>query len=87
MPYYTYVIYSEKFQKIYIGFSNDLEARLYDHNVRAKKGYTLRFRPWILVHFEEFKSKKEAMIRERQLKTAKGREFIHDQINRHYKTK
>ena len=80
MSYFTYVIYSDKFQKIYIGFTKNLEQRLVDHNVRARKGYTMKFRPWRIVYSEEFETEKEARIREKQLKSAKGREFIHKMI-------
>ena len=77
MSYFTYVIYSEKFRKIYIGFTHNLEERLFDHNVRAKKGYTIRFRPWEVIYFEEFEDKLPAMKREKELKSSKGRQFIH----------
>jgi putative endonuclease len=40
------------------------------------KGYTLRFRPWKLIHSENFTDKASALKREKELKSAKGREFI-----------
>ena len=80
MSYFTYAIYSDKYQKIYIGFTRNLDERLFDHNVRAKKGYTLKFRPWRIIYDEEFATESDARIREKQLKTAKGREFIHKLI-------
>ena len=83
MPkYYTYAIYSERFNKIYIGFTANIEERLFDHNFRARKGYTVKFRPWKLIHVEEFDSKKQAMGREKQLKSAKGRLFIWEIVNK-----
>ncbi len=72
----VYVLYSSKHQKIYIGFTSDLKNRLISHNVLAKKGWTVKFRPWKLRYKEEFSLKSEAMKREKQLKSAKGREFI-----------
>ena len=72
----VYVLYSSKHQKIYIGFTSDLKNRLISHNVLAKKGWTVKFRPWELIYKEEFSLKCEAMKREKQLKSAKGREFI-----------
>ncbi len=77
----TYVLYSEKYDKIYIGFTSDLESRLLSHNMLATKGWTVKFRPWILVYNEKFESKKKAIIREKQLKSAKGREFIRNYIS------
>ncbi|MCF8363016.1 MAG: GIY-YIG nuclease family protein [Prolixibacteraceae bacterium] len=76
----TYVLYSEKFDKIYIGYSSDIENRIIAHNHPKNKGWTKNFKPWKLVYNETFDSKKEAMIREKQLKSAKGREFIHNKI-------
>jgi putative endonuclease len=72
----TYVLYSASFDKIYIGFTSDLEGRIDSHNKFATKGWTIKFRPWVLVYTEEYVTKAEAMKREKQLKSAKGREFV-----------
>jgi len=48
----------------------------------ATKGWTVKFRPWEIVHTEVFGTKAEAMKREKQLKTARGREFIWKLINK-----
>ena len=40
----TYVLYSEKFDKIYIGYTSDLINRFHSHNSLAKKGYSIKFR-------------------------------------------
>ena len=74
--YKVYALFSPSFNKIYIGYSSDLEQRLISHNKLAIKGYTVKFRPWKLVYSEVHTSKKEALSREKQLKSAKGREFI-----------
>jgi putative endonuclease len=74
--YYTYVLYSEKFDKIYIGFTSNLENRIIAHNHPKNKGWTKSFQPWKLVYHETFDSKKRAMVREKQLKSAKGRRYI-----------
>jgi putative endonuclease len=74
--FYVYALYSNEYKKIYIGFTSDLEKRLFSHNHGLKKGYTSKFRPWTVVYSEEFSDKQSALRRERQLKTAQGREFI-----------
>ncbi len=76
----TYVLFSQRYQKIYIGYSADVEDRLVSHNERATKGYTLKYRPWEIVHTETFNTKKEALKRERELKTARGRKFIWEDV-------
>jgi len=79
----VYVLYSAVFGKIYIGFSNDIARRFLFHNELAKKGWTTRYRPWALFYTEEFDNKNLAMRREKELKTAKGREFIWKMIRGH----
>ncbi|WP_028296016.1 GIY-YIG nuclease family protein [Olivibacter sitiensis] len=78
----VYVLYSEKHDKIYIGFTSNLPERLRSHNELGKKGWTVRFRPWEVVHMEIFRTKQEAMKREKQLKSGAGRRFIRDIVNR-----
>ena len=78
--FHIYVIYSAKFDKIYIGFTSDLEARFKSHNELATKGWTMKFRPWKIIHTEPFATKKEAMRREKELKSARGRKFIWEDI-------
>ena len=72
----VYVLYSEKYNKHYVGYTSDLESRLKSHNELATKGYTIRYRPWKLIHSETFGTKQSAMSRERWFKSGVGREFI-----------
>jgi putative endonuclease len=76
----VYVLYSEQHNKIYVGFTSNLEQRFISHNELGKKGWTIKFRPWIIVHQESFDSKSDAMKREKELKTAAGRSFIWSKI-------
>jgi putative endonuclease len=78
--YKVYVLYSSKYNKIYIGYTGNLEGRLLSHNELSKKGWTIKFRPWILVHKEEFETKAAALKREKELKTAAGRRFIWEEV-------
>ncbi len=68
----VYILYSKKYDKIYIGCTSNLEARFKSHNELGTKGWTIKFRPWVIVLTEEFNSKREALDRERQLKGGKG---------------
>ena len=72
----VYVLYSKDYNKIYIGFTSDLAQRLLSHNELGKKGWTIKFRPWQLVYKEIFPLKSDALKREKELKTATGRNFI-----------
>ncbi|HEY3403051.1 MAG TPA: GIY-YIG nuclease family protein [Ohtaekwangia sp.] len=77
-----YVTFSSRpaFNKIYVGFTYNFEARLLSHNHLATKGWTVKFRPYIVVHQELFSTKTEAMKRGKELKSAQGREYIRKQI-------
>jgi len=72
----VYVLYSKDYNKIYIGFTSDLVQRFLSHNELGKKGWTIKFRPWQLIHTEEFQLKSDAIKREKELKTATGRNYI-----------
>ena len=72
----VYVLYSESFNKIYIGYTSNIEQRIKSHNELATKGWTIKFRPWKIVLTEFFESKNDAMKREKQLKTAARRDWI-----------
>ena len=74
--FYVYIIVSLKSQKTYVGFTSDIEKRLIAHNHPQNKGWTKRLQPWILLHSEKFENKEDAMKRELELKSGKGREFI-----------
>jgi putative endonuclease len=78
--YTVYVLYSEQFDKIYVGFTNDLDNRFKSHNELGKKGWTIKFRPWVILHTESFDTKQIAMEREKQLKSARGRTFIRELV-------
>jgi putative endonuclease len=74
--WYVYVLYSPSSTKTYTGFTNNVERRLMEHNVTEATGFTLRYRPWTLMHSEPFESKADAIKREKFLKSGKGRELI-----------
>ncbi len=71
----VYILYSHKHDKHYVGFTTDLAERFLSHNHLSSKGWTARYRPWEIIHTEEFATKAEAMDREKWLKTGVGRAF------------
>jgi putative endonuclease len=72
----VYILYSEKLKKNYTGYTSNLIERIKSHNFLETKGYTLKFRPWTVIHVEFFDFKAEALKREKYLKSGIGREFI-----------
>jgi len=80
MIYTVYILFSQEYKKIYIGFTSNLIQRFYSRNIYGK-GWTMKFRPWVIIYAEYYESKTMAMTREKQLKQAKGREWIWSKIN------
>ena len=80
MNYYVYVIKSKSSGKIYIGQTKNLDQRLKRHNEllpSKNKSYTkINKGSWKLVYEEVFRNRKEALKREKQLKSYQGRKFI-----------
>ena len=78
--YYTYVLYSPGFNKIYIGFSGDPEHRILIHNDSRNTGWTAQYQPWEIIYTEEHPTKRDALKREQQLKSSRGRAFVWELI-------
>jgi putative endonuclease len=56
-----YILYSEKFDRFYIGQTNDLIKRILRHN----NGYvhsTKAFKPWKIVYFKEFETRVDSLL-------------------------
>ena len=77
--YILYILYSQKLDRYYVGYTNDFQRRISEHN-RIKGKYTDLGIPWILVYSEEYNQKKAAMDRERFIKSKKSKQFIIDLI-------
>ena len=69
--FYTYILKSLIDQSYYYGFTSKLENRIKVHN-SGKVRYTKGHIPYELHYFETFKTRKEAITRERFFKTIVG---------------
>lgn len=71
--YKIYILKSNKNSKYYIGYSSNIERRIKQHNqglnISTKSGI-----PWKIVYTEIYDTKKDAWLRERQIKSYKGGE-------------
>ena len=69
MVYYVYLILSKKLNKYrsYVGYTNNIEKRLYLHN-NSKGAKFTRGKNWKIAYFQEYSSKKRAMKEEYLLK-------------------
>ena len=49
--YWIYALYSERFDKIYVGQTNDITRRLFEHNFSIENSsWTKSYRPWELIY-------------------------------------
>jgi putative endonuclease len=73
--YSVYVLRSKTTGRFYTGSTSELARRVEEHNADVTRS-TKHRGPWELVHEETFPTRSEAMRRERELKTGKGREEL-----------
>ncbi|MCX6722814.1 MAG: GIY-YIG nuclease family protein [Candidatus Staskawiczbacteria bacterium] len=79
--YSVYIIQSKKNSRYYIGMTEDLSKRIFDHNSNKNRS-TKNKGPWELVYSENCTDKKVAWLRERQIKKYKEGEAFRKLINR-----
>jgi len=75
--YYIYVLISLKTGKPYVGFTDNIQRRLQEHN-SGNSRYTKTRGPWKLIYSEERKTLSEAERREKFFKTGDGRRVLKD---------
>ena len=69
--YYVYVIKSKKTGEHYIGWTNDIDRRLEEHN-QGQTYWTKSRTPFEMVYYEAYRSLEDAKIREKKLKHFKN---------------
>ena len=77
--YYVYVLLSEKDNNFYTGYTEDLKSRFERHDNKFVKSTRDRGK-LTLIYSEACLSKKDAMHREKYLKTAWGRRYLRKRI-------
>ena len=75
MYYYVYIIESMTTGQWYIGFSENLDQRILDHQTNRSK-YTRFKGPWKLIFKMIFENKTEALFFESYLKKSRNKGFI-----------
>jgi putative endonuclease len=66
--FWVYILASRIGGTLYIGVTNDLVRRVYQHRTDAVRGFTKKYGVHRLVYFEEFSNAEAAIRREKQLK-------------------
>jgi putative endonuclease len=71
----VYILESQKNKKYYIGSTDDIDRRIYEHNI-GKVFSTKNTRPWVIKVFIECSSLHEARANEYKLKKYKRRDIL-----------
>ena len=66
--YFVYMLTNKTNTVLYIGVTNNLERRLYEHKNKLLDGFTKKYHLYKLVYFETTTDIKAAIAREKQLK-------------------
>jgi putative endonuclease len=66
--YYLYILASKKNGTLYIGVTNNLVRRIYEHKEGLIEGFTKKYNVKILVYYEIYNDMYEAIKREKAMK-------------------
>ena len=66
--YYVYLLTNWNHRVMYLGVTNDLVRRIYEHKNKLVKGFTEKYNVNKLVYFEETGDVRSALTREREIK-------------------
>ena len=84
---WMYILQNTKSGKFYIGCTSNVIEREKEHNYKRGQRWTGRQQgEWQLVHKEFFSSKREALIREKEIKCKKSKRYIQTLIERQNKS-
>ena len=66
--YYVYILTNRSNNVLYIGVTNDLVRRIYEHKNKVVNGFTKKYNLNKLIYFETTTDVRSALEREKQLK-------------------
>ena len=85
MTYYVYILKSKSNkERIYIGYTGDLNKRIEEHSNPDASSYTRQYAPWELETYTVFKDKQLAQQYEIYLKSQSGRAFLRKRLIKSY---
>ena len=73
--YYVYVLRSQELEKLYVGYTKNLNNRLIEHK-QKKTRTTAKANDWKLIYYEVCINQQDAINREKQFKTGFGRAYL-----------
>ena len=79
--FFVYALWSENYDKIYVGYSASPDERLKAHN-SGKSTYTKKFKPWKRFFLESTNTKEEALKKEKYYKSGWGRKKLKSELEK-----
>ena len=67
--YYVYILASKRRGTLYIGVTNDLVRRVYEHKSGLVEGFTKKYKVYSLVYYQQCEDIESVIQREKQLKS------------------
>ena len=82
--YYAYLIENQKDKSWYIGYTKNLKQRIIEHQRGCGCRTTSIKKDWKLIYYEAYLNKKDALGRERFLKSGSGRMYLRKQLRNYF---
>ena len=84
--YYVYMMTNNRNTVLYVGVTNDLIRRVYEHKEKLADGFTRKYNVTKLVYYEVFEDIENAILREKQIKAGSRQKKVKliNSINREW---
>ena len=84
--YYVYMMTNNRNTVLYVGVTNDLIRRVYEHKEKLADGFTRKYNITKLVYYEVFEDIENAILREKQIKAGSRQKKVQliNSINREW---
>ena len=66
--YYVYILTNWNNKVMYVGMTNNLERRMYEHRHKLVQGFTAKYNVHKLIYYEETQDVHAALAREKEIK-------------------
>ena len=82
--YYVYILTNKYNTTLYVGVTNDLVRRIYEHKNKLVEGFTSRYNLDKLIYYEQTENIETAITREKQIKnySRKKKELLIENFNK-----
>ena len=68
MSYYTYILTNKRNGTFYVGVTNDLQRRIFEHKEEMIEGFSKKYGLKMLVYYEIYEDVRDAIAREKTIK-------------------